>query len=297
MKKILAIILFIVCATTLFVSTVSAVTVFEEYFDTLTDGQAITTSNTDFDYVRIGPGGGLITAEQAASGEMYMRLGGSPGGSLTGVGIQSSLSGLSVTSMNFRLNLEDTNGDIFIGMGTGATFTGNATFNTAHLMWAIQSDNGNLEFRTDSPGQWNDVGQTLTPGQNYEFHIVANRSGATINYGTYSVATGNMDLFLDGVLVGDDLDITNNQNATGFRIYQINGGSFAGIDSITIDDTAVEPFTPTAVTLQSFSFEPSQPSTWLIVAGLVLLSLGSLGLWWARRGGHRSSVISEFTDY
>ena len=207
-----------------------------------------------------------------------MRLGGTTSTSLNGVGIQNSLGGAAITTVNFRMNLEDTAGDIFIGVGSGTMFTGNGTFSTSNLMWAIQSDNGNLEYRT---GSWNNSGQTLIAGTAYEFHIVANRSGGTVNYGIYSVANGTMDLFINGTLIGNDLAIANNQNADGFRIYQTSGGSYADIDSITIDNTAVAPFTPTAVSLQNTAATSSN-STGLVVVLAVVTLLGT-SLWLRRR--------------
>ena len=259
---------------------VYAANVFTETFDSISSGTDVTTSNTNFDYRRIGSGGGSITAETATSGEVHMRLGGSSSTSLNGVGIQDSLSDLTVTTVNFRVKLEDTLGDFFVGMGTGTTFTGNSIFSTDDLMWGIQFNNGAVEYRTGSgSGSWNSTGESLSTDTNYEFHIVANRSGSSINYGSYSVANGTMDLFIDGSLVGDDLVITNNQNATGFRIYQINGSSYGRFDSITIDDTALEPFTPTAITLSGLSARATSPA---LLVGSVLL-LGAVIVWRRKR--------------
>ncbi|MBP6472478.1 MAG: hypothetical protein KBE23_12940 [Chloroflexi bacterium] len=261
--------LFVVSGFVLFVVPVYGANIFTETFNSLIAGTPISTVNTSFDYVRIGSGGGSITAEQAASGEMHMRLGGASGSSLNGVGIQNSFGGSNVVTLNFRIRLEDTLGTVFVGMGSGNTFTTNSTFATADLMWGIQSNAGSLQYRTTT---WNNLGQNLSPGSNYEFHIVANRSGTTINYGSYSVANGTMDLFINGTLVGNDIAITNNQNVSGFRIYQVNGSSYARIDSITIDNTALEPYAPTAVSLQSFTSVNSQ-NTPLILLGMILVIL------------------------
>ncbi len=271
MKRSLSIFMVVTIVCVLGWMPVYAANIFTETFDALAAGTDITTSNTAFDYVRIGSGGGSITAEAATSGEVHMRLGGSSSGSLNGVGRQNDLGSATITTLNFRVKLEDTNGDFFIGMGTGNTFTTNNTFATADLMWAIQFNNGVVEYRTTS---WNNTGQTLTANTNYEFHIVANRSGSTVTYGSNSVADGKMDLFINGFLVGDDLAITNNQNASGFRIYQINGSSYGRFDSITIDNTALPPFTPTAVALSNLN--ATSPFAALAVglfaaAGLVVL--------------------------
>ncbi|HNB51855.1 MAG TPA: hypothetical protein PK530_07925 [Anaerolineales bacterium] len=272
--------LLIVCILGLCIFEVAyAATSFSENFDSLIPGTSITTSNTNFTYVRIGSGGGTITAESAVSGEPYMRLGGSTITSLNGVGIQSTLGNLNLLTLNFRLNLEDTNGDLFIGAGNGTMFTSNVIFVTTQLMFGIESNNGNLDYRTTG---WNSTGQTLTPGVNYDFHIVVNRSGSAVNYGSYSVANGTMDLFIDGVLVGDNLPIANNQNATGFRIYQVDGGHYARIDSITIDDTALPPFAPTALTLTHFTAK-DLPHLWInVLLALALLGLSCL-LWLGQR--------------
>ncbi len=253
---------------------------FAEYFDTLSAGTSITTSNTNFTYVRIGTGAGSITAETAVSGEPYMRIGGSSSGSLNGVGIQSTLGNLSLLTMNFRINLDETNGDLFIGAGSGTMFTGNSAFNTSQLMFGLQSNNGNLEYRTIA---WNSTGQTLVPGTNYDFHIVVNRSGSDVNYGGNSVANGTMDLFINGSLIGDNLTIANNQNATGFRIYQIDGSHYARIDSITIDNTALSPFSPTALTLTQFSAKDLTAYGIFPLLGLLLVSTALL---WARKRLH-----------
>ncbi|RME56945.1 hypothetical protein D6779_09725, partial [Candidatus Parcubacteria bacterium] len=263
----------IAVAITLALPTIGyAANIFSEDFNALTPSTNITTSNTNFDYVRIGSGGGSITAEQATSGEMHMRIGGSTNTSLNGVGIQSSLGGQTVLTMNFRLKLEDTNGDLFIGAGTGNTFIQNGIFSTGDLMFGIQSNNGTLQYRTTA---WQNVGMVLSANTNYEFHIVVNRSGSTINYGSNSVTDGHMDLFIDGTLVGDDLQITNNQNASGFRIYQINGGHYARVDSITLDNTALAPFAPTALTLKTFGAR-SFTAGYGALTVLALLALGGL---------------------
>lgn len=282
MKRIFAKTIVTLLLITFFVSTVYAANVFTENFDGLTDGTDITTDNTNFDYVRIGSGGGTITAEQAASGEMHLRLGGSSSTSLNGVGVQDSLGGMTITTLNFRWKPEDTAGDLFIGMGSGSMFTGNGIFVTDQLMWGIQSNNGILQYRTTI---WNDVGTTLTSGTNYEFHVVANRSGSTVTYGGNSVSNATMDLFIDGSLVGDDLPITNNQNADGFRIYQVNGSHYSAIDSITIDNTALDPFTPTAITLRSLTATSAQ-SPWptpTLLASVGIVLGGTIILWRRRR--------------
>ncbi|MEA3396645.1 MAG: hypothetical protein U9R05_04200, partial [Chloroflexota bacterium] len=115
----------------------------------------------------------------------------------------------------------------------------------------------------------------LNDDTEYHFHIVANRSGSTINdyNGTEDIANGKMDLYIDDNLVANDIDITNNQNAAAFRIYQINDSTYAEIDNIYIDDTALAPFTPTAITLSSLTAHVAAPWTGIALAGVLLGAL------------------------
>ena len=145
-------------------------------------------------------------------------------------------------------------------------------------MWAIQSDAGNLEYRT---GSWNNLSYTLSEGTEYHFNVIANRSGSDINNydGSNSVANGTMDLWIDSgsgfALVGDDVSLTNNQDAAAFQICQINGGTSVEFDNIYIDNTVVPPFTPTAVSLANFSVR-YQTTNLAIVMAVSLLLVGSL---------------------
>lgn len=264
-------------------SVARAATLFQEYFTGLTPGAAITTGNTDFDYVRVGTGGGGITSERTVGGEDYLRLGGTTTGSLNGVGLRgdgaTTLGGATVTTMNFRLQLESTTGILFLGMGTGTTFTGNAAFANADLMWAIQSTGGALQYRAG--GAWNAFAPAvaLVADQNYEFHIIANRSGANVTYdaGNQTITTGRMHVYLDGTLIGD-VPIANNQNANGFRFYQINSGLYANIDSITIADEALDPFSPTAVTLSQTGAQTAALPTLPFAFAFLMLAVASLAI-------------------
>jgi len=203
-----------------------AAIVFSEDFGTLADGTTITTSNTDFTYVRTSTGSGAqapdainpATVGTGASGFLQ-----SPSGSLTGVGVQSTLPSANVYTFSVGFRFSDvTAGDIVFGVGSGAAFTGNGTFTTAQGLFWLQSDNGNFERRTSG---WNDVGSGITfaNATNYSLHVVANGSGASVNYGSETLAAGTMDIYLNGVLVDDGVAVTNSLSADGFRIYSVSG--------------------------------------------------------------------------
>jgi hypothetical protein len=254
---------------------------FEENFDGLTPGTDVTVDNTGFDYRRIGTQGGSITAEET-NGEVHMRLGGASGGSLNGVGMtggtdpgDATLGGANVTTLNFRMRMESTDGTIFFGMGDGNMFTGNGTFATSQLMWAIQSNNGLLQHQigtTTSNWQPFNPSITLVENQNYEFHIIANNSGSMVTYdaGNQTISSGRMHAYLNDDFIGD-VPIGGNVNAHGFRIYQVNNGLYARFDSITIYEGAVDPFTPTAVSLANIGVNTAVSTGFLLILLLVVV--------------------------
>lgn len=58
-----------------------------------------------------------------------------------------------------------------------------------------------------------------------------------------------MDIYLNGILVDDDVDVTTSGlSANGFRIYSINQGDFE-IDNINLYDSAVAIPEPSTVLL------------------------------------------------
>lgn len=213
---------------------------FSEFFGSLADGTTITTSNTNFTYVRVGSGGGSIEAESPncfgdGTGSA-MQIGGTISSSLNGVGVlDDTFTASSFSVMTFKVRSSDMSaGDLVITMGDGSSYSGNSGFSSAELMWAIQSDAGNLEYRSSG---WKNVGETLSDNTDYFFEVVSNRTGATVNYtsnGGGSVATGTMDLFMNESLVGDDLPMQSSQDARAFRIYQINGGAVYCVDDIKV---------------------------------------------------------------
>ena len=207
----------------------SAGVVFSEDFGTLANGTQLTSSNTDFDYLRVGTGGGSYTAlnPSTVGSGASMALVGSTSTSLAGVGLSTGLGVGTTMSMTFSYKPSATTGDLFLGMGTGSTFTGNGTFASTDLLWAIQSDAGNLEYRADG---WNNASYTLSANTQYDFEII--------------VDGGSMDLSINGSLVLDGVNVQGSQNGDGFRFYGISGSDTHEIDNIVIYDSVIpEPAT------------------------------------------------------
>lgn len=233
--------------------------VFLEDFGTLANGTAITTTNTNFDYVRTGTGGGTIEAVSPSSFlDSAMNLGGSSSASLNGVGLTTGLGNHNVVAFEVDLRTTDsTLGDLVLTSGQGSSFAGNGGFNTSQLFFALQIDNGNLEFRTTG---WNNAGFTLANNTNYALGVYANNSGGALSYASGSVADGRMDIVVNGTVVADDVAFSNNVTADAFRIYQVNGGQAYQLDNISIRD--------------SLSAVPEPCSLALLgVAGIFILSL------------------------
>lgn len=220
-----------------------AAPLFTEDFGSLATGTDIVTTpsaNTNLDYARVGTGGGSIKALGAStigSGSSGV-ISGPTTSSLNGIGKQAFTSS-NVASLQMKLKLSNASGgDFFVGLGNGATFTGNGTFTTSHLMFGIQSDNGNLQYRTTG---WNSFSPaaTLSSNTSYVLTVIANRSGTSItnpNGGT--IANATMDVYLNDTLIGNDVAITNNQDAAGFRFYSVSQA--AATDTIEVDDILID---------------------------------------------------------
>lgn len=193
---------------------------FVEDFGTLADGTGLTTSNTNFTYLRTGTGGGGYVAENPSTlgtTGASMVLTGSSNSSLTGVGVETGLGQTSQTSMSFVIKVDDADGgDFFIGMGEGSMFTNNSVFVTSQLLFGIQSNNGVLQYRTTG---WENVGFTLVDNTIYEFFITVDGSNLNINI------NGTDYAFTDSA---------NNQVGDAFRMYGINGSVNYEIDDIYI---------------------------------------------------------------
>lgn len=224
--------------------------IFTENFGTLADGTAVSTLNTNFNYVRLSTGASSILEIQnpgAFTGSSVLMN--STSGSLTGLG-GTGFSSFDVGTLNFSLatpsSMTGTSNALFFAVGAGTTFTGNSNFSGADLMAGYQILNGQLQVRTGSgSGSWTNVGSALSGSTNYNFSLVFNGSASTVTYGSNSLAAGTTDIFLNGTLIGNDVDITDNLSATAFRFYTVNSSAGAyQLDNFSLYNTAVpEPST------------------------------------------------------
>ena len=243
------------------------VLVFQETFDDLSDGTDLSTSNTDLTYRRIGGGGGTINATSPGffgTGASASITQASSSTSLNGIGVQSTLPSSNIYTMAFDFRPLNLSGDFVIGVGAGTSFTGASTFNTAQGLFWLQSDSGNLERRLGD--NWINIGSgtTLSLNSNNLLHIIANGSTDSASYTGGSVDAGKMDIYLNGILLDDDVAVTNTGlNATGFRMYNISQGDTA-VDNIALWTGAVAPVP-----------EPSSGAL-LVLGGMALVAVRSL---------------------
>jgi len=240
--------------------------VFFEDFGTLADDTTLSTANTDFTYLRLSTTSNsqkYIKAESPGSfsGSSMLLL--SQGGSLSGVGVTSgSYTPFSVGTISLSLVTPSTftGSTLFIGAGTGDTFTLNNAFNGAHLAAGFQiQSSGKLQVRNAS-NAWADSGVTLSTGTSYDLAFIFNGSTAPVTYGGYSVAAGTTDIFVNGVLVGNDLSIRDAVDASAFRIYMTGSTSSVAyeLDNIALYNSASASAIP-------------EPSTYAALFGAVAL--------------------------
>ena len=214
---------------------VSGGIIFSEDFANISDGTNIETSNTNFDYRRIGTGGGAIVSTNPSNfTQAAMSLGGASSSSLNGVGLSSGLGNNNFVGLSFNFRSADVSqGDLVITTGSGTRFSNNSTFSTSELFFGVQFDDGNVEYRTTS---WNDAGFSLSNNTNYKIEIYGNNTGSDVDYGGGTVANQTLDILINGSTIADNVSFSNNELADGFRIYQVNGGQTYEIDDITLVD-------------------------------------------------------------
>lgn len=226
--------------------------IFSENFGNNTDGTTITTANTSFTYARISTGATPTLAFKnpssfgtGASAQLLATT-----ASLTGLGVTSgTYTAFDVATLNFDLRTPtafSAASSFFFGAGTGTTtFTNNSTFSTADLMGGFQVITGGA-VQSRAGGVWNTIaGVTLNSATNYSFSVVMNGSASTVNYGTGgSVGAAKADLYLNNVLVGDDVAIQDSASVSAFRMYVVSQAAANGgyeLDNVQLFDSAVMP--------------------------------------------------------
>lgn len=230
-----------------------AAIIFSENFGSIANSTPISTGNTSLTYVRSGTAGSIV-ANSSNFGGSGADLGGGTGGSLTGIGVQNSLTGTAgflFATFSVTPTTAPAGSQLFFGLGSGGTFTTNNSFATADLTAGFQFDGGQLQRRTASA--WSNISSaTIAQNSDSVFGVLINRTGAEVTTAFGNLANNSMDVVLNGLLVGDDLALTNSAVAiTGFRVYQVNGSDRYTIDNILLDNSVTAVPEPSSIALLS----------------------------------------------
>lgn len=150
-------------------------------------------------------------------------------------------------SMSFQLQLSGgSSGTWYMFTGNGATFANSNGFTGAEtysgLRWVFGAG-GAVTTNNRNAGNWNTTGLTGTPFAQdtvYNIEIYGNNSAGSLNYtrGTsQSAAANTYDLWVNGVLVGDNLAKAQLATGTVVDSFMFYGESSTGnVAAITLDN-------------------------------------------------------------
>lgn len=243
-------------------------------FGNPTNNTTATTANTGFGGVRIGTGGGSFTIQnpgQAIGTQGELRGVAPTSTSINSVGVTDAQYGTATSTFTISFDLYLSGGSsgtwyFFAGNGTSFAaaqsggFTGNQVF--TGLRWAFGASN-TITTNNRNAGNWNTTGITGTPfaqSTSYKVEIIGNNSATTVNYTGGSIAAYKYDLWVNDVLVGDDLSkaqLANGDVINAFRFYgESSTGNVAqlAIDNVVWYNTCYRPSVgPTVTTLAASS--------------------------------------------
>jgi len=229
--------------------------------------------NAGNDRVRIGTQGGSWNLDNQVitfGGSSYLRGVAPTGTSVNKFSIYDYTGAKSFT-MRFKIRLGDSGGtntatagtwSLFIGDGAG--YSDNASFSGSQVFTGIRfvfGASGAITAAYRNGASWTTLsGTPFAQGITYTVDIYGNNTTSTINY-TYSssqsVASNKFDLWIDGVLVGDDLSkaqLANNVNIDSWMIYgESSASNQANIFLDDFDYTNSYADNPLPVELTSFT--------------------------------------------
>jgi hypothetical protein len=220
-------------------------------FGSPTNGITASTANTGFGGVRIGSGGGGFTIQNPGKtiGSQGELRGIAPtSGSINSVGLTSTEYGTATTTFTIAFDLHLSGGSsgtwyFFAGNGTSfaATqsngFTGSQVF--TGLRWVFGASDA-ITTNNRNVSTWDATGITgvpFTQNTDYRVIIIGNNSSTSVNYGSNVISSYKYDLWVNGVLVGEDLakgQISNGTDINAFRFY--GESSTSNVAQLAIDN-------------------------------------------------------------
>lgn len=284
----------LLCSATLVLSSQAgrSALVFSEDFSGLTNGAAITTSNTDFTFTRLTSAStftGSITASNPGSfsgaSMNLLSSGYSSAANYNGVGA-NNLTSSSIYTMSLDLTSSAWSAStalyLLVGAWDGTSgqqiYNPDGVLNAAGVTPTTMSDQSlfglrilgggsSANIQTVVGGAFTNTGVTLLNNTLYSLRFIANGSGSAITVGSNTINAGQMGIYVNNLFV-TTAGISDNVDATAFRIF---GQGFSTgniqlgveIDNINLWNSAVVP----------------EPST----AALLLGATGALVAWRSRK--------------
>ncbi|MEO8513344.1 MAG: T9SS type A sorting domain-containing protein [Ignavibacteria bacterium] len=158
------------------------------------------------------------------------------------------------------------NGTWYYFAGDGASFIGNVGFTSNQIFAGLQfifGASGTITANYRNAGGWTLLtGTPFQQGQNYVVELYGNNTTSVQNYtygGPQTVAANKWDLWLDGILIGDELSkgqIANNVNVDSWMFYgESSTTNAANIFLDEIDYTNEVSGSPLPVTMNSFDLQ------------------------------------------
>ena len=172
---------------------------------------------------------------------------------------QGSFTSFDVGTLSFSLRTNNNTGVFLAMMGNGTSLTDNSGFTGSQLTGAWRITAGQLQARTGTSGTqtWTNVGSALTANTSYIFSIAFNGSASALTdySGTNDLAAGAADIYLNGSLFGDDIDMVDAQSVVALKFYtESNGGSAFELDNVLLQDVATIIPEPSAALLGGLGF-------------------------------------------
>ncbi len=225
--------------------------------------------------VRVGSGGGIISVQKSPEifdVTSYLRMAAPTGGSVNKFAVYNYTPGKIFTlKFSLRLGASDgsilntANGNWYLFAGDGNTYLNDAAFSGGECFLGIQFIFGNSGAITTNirvNASWVQLGSLSSPfqqGTNYIVEIYGNNSSQSQNYlynGPQSVAANKWDIYVNGVLAGDELGkaaLPGNTNIDSWMFYgESSSGNAANIFIDNIDFTNTISENPLPVDLSSF---------------------------------------------
>ncbi len=231
-----------------------------------------TPAGTDMVYCANSGGGFLLSNQGIAFGSnSYLRLQASSTTSVNKFAVYSIPSASQLFTFQFLIRMGTntgsaggTSGKIQLMIGSGSSFSDNSEMNTnesfAALKWQFSAEKLYTSYL--SAATWfDDAGQPMMRGDDYVVNIYCNNSSGSLGYNfnasAYTVGSGKYDVWVNNILLYDDVTKGNMAEHTNIDAFSVVAHSSTGnvayafLDNIHYSNSIAA--TPLPVELTSFT--------------------------------------------